>query len=70
MKKLSHAALICFHYFSDFLVQSKHKSIKKTLCGVILLSCYATFKLLCYFKLTKLKEVMITGDSMAGFDLL
>ena len=28
------------------------------------------FKLLCYFKLTKLREVKITGDSMVRFDLL
>ena len=40
-KKLSHAAMIYFHYFGIFLVQSKHKHIKTTLSSVMLSSCYA-----------------------------
>ena len=41
-KEKSHAPLICFHYFSILLVQSKHKYIKTPLCSVMLSSCYAT----------------------------
>ena len=35
-KKLSHAVLICFHYFCILLVQSKHNNIKIALCSEML----------------------------------
>ena len=52
--KLYHADLVCFQYFCILLVQSKHNinikvNIKTTLYSNV-------FKLLCYFRLTKLKE--------------
>ena len=41
-KKISHATLICFHYFCILIVQCKHKNTKTTLCGMMPSSCYAT----------------------------